>query len=127
MGIKSLNGNTVQPFQLLRPRLRIVPMGWSWALWWCQNVHENIVSAAGAINELRPSDQSPAPNSKCCHTEYVDNFHVLGTSREQVLNLSASGAKALRDHGLIAHEEEFEEATAKKMVCTLNTQESEAL
>lgn len=40
------------------------------------------------------------------HLEYVDNFVVLGTSKDAVNDLAARGVEALRRKGLIVHEVE---------------------
>jgi hypothetical protein len=83
-------------------------MGWTWALWWCQSVHERIVNEVGADDSNRLTDKRPAPSTTpALHTEYVDNFHVFGTDKKEVKELSFRGAQALRNKGLVVHEEEF--------------------
>eukprot|EP00438_Fugacium_kawagutii_P032643 Skav206865 [mRNA] locus=scaffold898:55024:69937:- [translate_table: standard] len=112
VGIFSLNGQALQWDSVLYPRLSAVPMGWNWALWLCQTVHERIVSAAGANDSNRLSDKKPVPGDAIMHTEYVDNFHVIGTDAEQVKLLSERGVNLLRDKGLVVHEEEQSSGTA---------------
>ncbi|CAE8657068.1 unnamed protein product [Polarella glacialis] len=83
-------------------------MGWTWALCWCQSVHERIVNEVGADDSNRLTDKRPAPSTTpALHTEYVDNFHVFGTDKKEVKELSFRGAQALRNKGLVVHEEEF--------------------
>lgn len=106
IGLESLRGKPVPWHQTVFPQLSAVPMGWSWALYLCQTLHERIVGQVGADDALRLSDKKPAPDSRVLHTEYVDNFHVIGTDEQAVSQLSQTGIAALRDSGLVVHEEE---------------------
>lgn len=106
VGVTEVGGKGVQWHETLYPQLRVVPMGFSWALYLCQTMHERIVGQVGAEDTSRLSDKKPAPSSHCMHTEYVDNFHVIGTDPEQVSQLSLKGIQALRSSGLVVHEEE---------------------
>ena len=106
VGVTEIGGKGVQWHETLYPQLCVVPMGFSWALYLCQTVHERIVGQVGAEDTSRLSDKKPAPSSQCMHTEYVDNFHVIGTDPEQVSQLSLKGIHALRSSGLVVHEEE---------------------
>lgn len=82
------------------------PMGWSHALWWCQTIHQQVVSEIGADAHNRLEDRSSVPGGECMHLEYVDNFVVLGTDAKQVNELADKGVARLRDRGLVVHEEE---------------------
>lgn len=88
------------------PRLKVLPMGWSHALFWCQSIHQRIVAEAGADIDSCLEDKSIVPDGSCMHLEYVDNFVVLGTDQARVEELSERGVKALRSKGLVVHEEE---------------------
>ena len=81
-------------------------MGWNHALFWCQAIHQHVVQQAGATIDTCLEDKAIAPASSMFHIEYVDNFIVLGTSKAQVDEVAAAGVKALRDKGLVVHEEE---------------------
>ena len=70
--------------QIVFPQLSAVPMGWSWALYLWQTLHERIVGQVGADDVLRLFDKKPAPDSRVLHTEYVDNFHVIGIDEQAV-------------------------------------------
>ena len=95
------------------PRLKVLPMGWSHALFWCQAIHQRIVQEAGASPETCLEDKSVVPNGQCMHIEYVDNYVVLGTDASQVNSLAAAGVSALRDKGLVVHEEETSQGKIK--------------
>ncbi|CAK0846709.1 unnamed protein product, partial [Prorocentrum cordatum] len=59
----------------LCPRLRVVPMGWSWATWWCQSAMERAAEAAGCQDDMRLRDGRPAPPlGPACHLVCVDHF-----------------------------------------------------
>ena len=68
--------------------------------------HQHVVQQAGATIDTCLEDKAIAPASSMFHIEYVDNFIVLGTSKAQVDEVAAAGVKALRDKGLVVHEEE---------------------
>eukprot|EP00438_Fugacium_kawagutii_P023337 Skav200217 [mRNA] locus=scaffold3745:15519:20956:- [translate_table: standard] len=113
IGLESVNGVPVPWHQTIYPQLSAVPMGWTWALYLCQTLHERIVGQVGADDTSRLSDKKPAPDSTVLHTEYVDNFHVIGTDEEAVTQLSQSGIRALRGTGLVVHEEEQSSGSAQ--------------
>lgn len=96
----------VAPGQKIYPRLKVLPMGWSHALWWCQVIHQRIVSTIGATSPNCLEDKAAAPSSRCCHLEYVDNFVVIGASEDEVCRMADSGVNALRSKGLVVHDEE---------------------
>ena len=79
----------------------------SHALWWCQNIHQHIVSSVGATPETCLHDRAAVPDHRCFHLEYVDNFVVIGTDGKAVETLATAGAQALRNKGLVVHEEEI--------------------
>ena len=84
VGVSDLRGVKVSPRCRVYPRLKVLPMGWSHALWWCQAIHQRIVMRAGASADNLLEDKACAPSGRCMHLEYVDNFVVLGTCREEV-------------------------------------------
>ena len=84
LGTTCISGKTIPPHTRLRPRLAVAPMGWSWALWLCQSLHEKIVTDAGAPVDPKLADHFPAPSTQCFHTEYLDNYFVLGTDLQRV-------------------------------------------
>ena len=106
LGINKVGDIEVGVNTRIHPRLRVLPMGWSHALWWCQTVHQKIVGEVGAGIDTCLQDKAAVPKGDCMHLEYVDNFVCLGTSKDQVHGLSAAGVQALRDKGLVVHEEE---------------------
>ena len=56
-------------------------MGWSWALWIAQAVHEEKARLAGLTVEGRIRDRAPTPplcTRDTIHALYVDNYMVCG-------------------------------------------------
>ncbi|CAE7219960.1 gag-pro-pol [Symbiodinium sp. CCMP2592] len=106
LGINMIGGRPVKSTTLLHPRLKVLPMGWSHALWWCQTIHQRIVSQVGATASRSLEDRAAVPAPQCMHLEYVGNFVCLGTSKAEVETLAAAGVQALRDRGLVVHEDE---------------------
>eukprot|EP00972_Heterocapsa_arctica_P059273 8741698-Heterocapsa_arctica.AAC.1 len=47
--VSSVLGQAVSPTEIVVPRLRVVPMGWSLALGVCQEAHETIVNRIPSI------------------------------------------------------------------------------
>ncbi|CAE7893669.1 hypothetical protein AK812_SmicGene22743 [Symbiodinium microadriaticum] len=89
------------------PRLAVVPMGWSWALFICQNLHEQIVEASGLSEGQRLRDGRPCPSAAVAHTQYVDNLVVLGQDRSAVVSAFQHAVEHLKAAGLQVHEEEI--------------------
>ena len=104
LGVAELDGIAISANELVYPRLKVLPMGWSHALFWCQRLHQKIVGAVGAGPDSCLEDKVALPNSECMHLEYVDNYVCLGTDQKQVEALSAAGVRALRQKGLVVHE-----------------------
>lgn len=103
---------------LLRPALRVLPMGWTWALHVCQSVVEGIAAQAlGHDALIRDKEQarllagrartaaSPdgQASSLLCAT-YVDNACVMATSPERATEGLQKVVMALRARGLPVHE-----------------------
>ena len=65
-------------------RLRVLPMGWSWAVWVMQNILEHLVGTEGPrTSQLamhRPTPPISAEHS--AQVLYIDNFAVVGESAE---------------------------------------------
>ena len=71
----------VGPGETLTPCLTVIPMGWSWALWIAQAVHEEKARLAGLTVEGRIRDRVPTPplsTRDTIHALYVDNYMVCG-------------------------------------------------
>ncbi|CAK0879805.1 unnamed protein product, partial [Prorocentrum cordatum] len=85
LGISRLDGRRVPPWACLYPQLAVVPMGWSWALFFVQKAHERTLGAHPLV--------------------YVDNVLVAGTDREAVTKVRREASKALEGSGPAVHDE----------------------
>ena len=85
-------------------------MGWTWALWWCQRIHEEIMERAGALDCDKLVDRRPAPPVRpggSVHTAYVDNFIALGTDVVRVRENVDGVMVALQQAGLLVEREKL--------------------
>ena len=82
------------------PRFKVMPMGWSWALWWCQGIHERCVEAAGLGKEARIQDGRVTDSSRVSHFQYVDNFGAIGDDEAKVRTELRAVVGELRRRGL---------------------------
>ena len=106
LGISTVEGIKVDQGTLVYPRLAVVPMGWSHALYLCQSIHESLVEQAGLEEGNRLRDRRRAPNCRCAHAQYVDNLIVIGTGASEVQDRFAAAVNSLKAAGLQVHEEE---------------------
>ena len=111
LGVVEVNGQAVAPDTWVYPRTLVVPMGWAWALWWCQSVNERICERSGLAACHRVRDGFPIPGGSFWHLQYVDNLHVLGTDKTEVEKKFWDAVRGLREAGLTVHEIEFSEST----------------
>lgn len=84
-------------------------MGWCWAMWLSQRVHQ-VQSQIGAGISLDRVlvDGKPAPSladGQVLLLPYADNLNVAGTDRRQVQLAKDGAVKRLREVGLLVHEE----------------------
>ena len=88
VGCTHIGGKAVHPNQMVTPRLAVVPMGWTWALWWCQKILETKAEEGGATDGQRVLDKLAAPSvERPIHVCYVDNFAAMGRRKADVTQL----------------------------------------
>ena len=91
------------------PSLRVVPMGWNWAMYLAQRVHqEQILVATGISSSRILVDSAPAPsleNGEPVIIPYADNLNVCGTDEASVQQTKETIVKHLRGVGFRVHEE----------------------
>ena len=72
VGVTSLDGQPVKGDQILYPRLRVCPMGWSWAVFWCQLCVQRVVSTVPECSDdSRLVDGRPTPSHHNMHAVYI--------------------------------------------------------
>ena len=90
------------------PRLRVIPMGWFWALWISQRVHSRLcLQATGLSRFLVEGAASPRFGLRlgCSTAIYADNLNVLGTDMKKVQDTKDKILEHLRSWGFRVHEE----------------------
>ena len=94
--------------------LKVVPMGWSWAFWLAQRVHQELVLRTSGLGVDRLLlDHHPAPrleNGQPAILVYCDNLNVYGTSPKEVNEVLDRVVSGLTRENLIVHE--IEEASS---------------
>ena len=110
LGVSAVNGAEVSADQWVFPRIAVLPMGWSWALYWCQKIHEHIVERAGLLEAERLQDFTPPPSGSSSISSML-TISMLQVHPGMVGRFRLA-VQALRDAGLTVHEvEECEETT----------------
>eukprot|EP00959_Pyramimonas_sp_CCMP1952_P158002 3303728-Pyramimonas_sp.AAC.1 len=83
--VSEVGGVEVSPGTWVRPRMRALPMGWSWALKWCQAIHGRAAEEGGSPAAARLADGSPPPPlASSPRAQYVNNYVVSSTSEAEV-------------------------------------------
>eukprot|EP00438_Fugacium_kawagutii_P025616 Skav209719 [mRNA] locus=scaffold528:209114:215555:- [translate_table: standard] len=104
LSVSEVGGETVDGSTWIYPRVKVIPMGWSWAMWWCQTLSERICERGGLLPNERLRDHAPAPKGSFWHIQYVDNLHVFGANQTEVEQRFWKAVEALREAGLVVHE-----------------------
>ncbi|CAK9056858.1 unnamed protein product [Durusdinium trenchii] len=102
-------GGSLNTDDWVHPMLRVVPMGWSWAMWLSQRVHQHQSQlGAGVSCDRVLVDGKPAPslsNGEVLLLPYADNLNVCGINAEAVQRAKDRAVARLRQVGLTVHEE----------------------
>ncbi|CAK0888496.1 unnamed protein product, partial [Prorocentrum cordatum] len=71
-------------------RVRVVPMGWNWAVHFVQSAHLNVLASVSPSNQWLVDKQPGArlsDSSAAAKVLYIDNFAAISTSRETALQV----------------------------------------
>ena len=93
----------VEPSQLLWPCFNVVPMGWSWALFLCNEAVVSIARKAspwvdGILREKKVSPQ--LTEFRTVLGVYVDNITIIGCSRDDVVHRAQALDRAFDEAGI---------------------------
>ena len=91
----------------LFPRLAVLPMGWSHALFWCEHMHLRLLSGVLAERSFLKDGRPPDSLSSGVVSVYVDNVGVYANSPERCQELTRLCIEAVQNAGLEAHEVEM--------------------
>ena len=92
------------------PQMKVVPMGWSWAMYFAQRIRQHqVMLGTGAKPEQVLADGRPAPSLSQgvpLLVPYADNLNVIGTDQTEVQRYKDLAVERLRQVGFRVHEEE---------------------
>ena len=108
MGIFVAEGMSIEEDEMIWPMMRCMPMGWSWAFYFCHKVLEQAALQTGLLPKARMLKEGrPAPSLRdgVVFLPYADNGVVIGTDKQAVQTALDAWMQVLRDKGLAIHEE----------------------
>lgn len=93
---------------MVYPQFGVVPMGWSWAMFFAQRVHQNqaLISSGLGMSRIL-AEGLPAPSlddGEPCILAYADNLNVIGTDKDRVQKVKDDITTHLEKIGLRVHE-----------------------
>lgn len=97
----------MRPDTLVYPQFSALPMGWSWAVYWCQNLHRRVIDRLQLFSPAQYiSDKCLTPDLHGgSYTVYLDNFIAMGTDQKWMQDVTAEVTNALESAGLPTHEQ----------------------
>ena len=105
------------PDTQLLPYLTILPMGWSWALHFCQSVLMHAIRSSGIEERQIIGDKRGnvclVDDNDIAVAGYVDNFGIIGTNAAIINQGLGRISERLRALGLTVHEEEEAQHTGQ--------------
>ena len=81
-GVDEVDGIKVGPEHLVHPRIAVVPMGWSWAMYWCQHINERLCEEAGLTPEERLRDGEPVKRAHSGISNMLTTCTFLGQTKQ---------------------------------------------
>ncbi|CAK0831634.1 unnamed protein product [Prorocentrum cordatum] len=119
VGLKNVGSLSVGRRALLQPVVRLMPIGWNWALYFCQSaLVRGMIDAGIQPNRHLADGAAPTPlasRSDLVAAGYVDNFCAVSQSAALATAKARELAQTLTSRGLPVHD--FTEAQTEG-VCT---------
>ena len=116
VGVTTADGRLVEPDTQLTPFLKVLPMGWSWALHLCQQVLTHAIQTSGFDQSQIIGDKRSAVRLSSVQSTavagYVDNYGVFGSDQHSVNQGLRRISDTLRAWGLTVHEIEEAQPSA---------------
>ena len=111
------------------PCMQVVPMGWSWAMWLAQRVHQHQACIALDISPAQVlADGRPPPSMSSGEPviiPYADNLNVCGIDSQRVQSAKDKVVQQLQSVGFRVHEEEDASAVVQALGFILDGQKGE--
>ena len=94
---------------LIAPCFRVVSMGWSWAMFWAQRVHQHqaLIGTGLSQDRVLVADRPPpsVEGGKPFIIAYADNVNIGGTDKSKVQSAGNKAVEHLRSLGFGVHAE----------------------
>ena len=107
-GVDAKAGGLGSYDDMIYPQFGVVPMGWSWAMFFAQRVHQTQALFASGLGMSRVlAEGLPAPSlddGEPCILAYADNLNVIGTDKDRVQKVKDDITTHLEEIGLRVHE-----------------------
>ena len=105
---------------LMFPAMRVVPMGWNWAMYVAQRIHQHqAMIAAGFGMESIVVDGRPVHPLNDQHptllVPYADNLNIVGINKQEVQQVKNQVVKHMNSIGFRTHEEQDAEPHAEAL------------
>ena len=101
------------------PQMRVVPMGWNWAMYFAQRIHQHQVMIGAGLEATQILADGRPPPDLCSGTTvvipYADNLNVVGIDQKEVQRVKDAAVSQLRSVGFRVHEEEDAKSSAKAL------------
>ena len=104
VGVSMIGGSYVSPDELIFPQMKVMPMGFSHALYFCQRIFENIVRTAIPLAPLIHDSSPVPPLERGAAAVYVDNFASMSTDPAVARDNCARVVAETHARGLTTHE-----------------------
>lgn len=107
-GVSDEMGGSCEVDGMTFPQFGVVPMGWNWAMFFAQRVHQCQALLASGLGPSRlVAEGQPAPqldSGEPCLMVYADNLNVIGTDRDKVQKVKDDIQQHLQQLGFRVHE-----------------------
>ena len=108
VGVKAINGKAVAGHEIIYPQVQVLPMGWSWATYFCQSSVVSTLIKGGHVSSsdlVRGNYPSPPLRDDRSHLiVYIDNFAHISSNNDIAVEHTKKSAELLNAQGLPVHD-----------------------
>ena len=105
---------------LIHPCMKVVPMGWNWAMYIAQPAHQHqaMLAAKVGVESVVVDGRPVPPLDEKNHTlliPYADNLNIVSIDKQKVQNMKNVITDHMNSIGFITHEEQSAETRAEAL------------
>ena len=108
VGVKAIDGKAVAGHEIIYPQVQVLPMGWSWATYFCQSSVVSTLIKGGHVSSselVRGNYPSPPLRDDRSHLiVYIDNFAHISSNNDIAVEHTKKSAELLNAQGLPVHD-----------------------